>query len=221
MVNVNSRIGKFMLTSHELRWFYPDTIPQDVVVWFQQNCLINPMEPPEKREDVYLCVPDSDYMGIKLRQGRLEIKWRQAEFGVVCFGESVEGKAEKWGKWSCSDRTGESFQVATVANHAYWVNIQKVRYLRQYQFLQNNSVKPIINDASIDNVCSVEITQLVIQNQPWWSLAFEALGTDDCLMDNLQVTADCVLSTYQGPKLIAANSYAYPHWLGYVCKIAT
>lgn len=205
-----------MLISHELRWFYPNTIPNEVLVWFQHNCLIDPMEPPEEREDIYLCIPDSDYLGIKLRQGRLEIKWRQAELGIISIGESVEGKAEKWGKWMCSDDTGESFQSTTVTNHAFWVNIEKVRYQQQYQVLPDFSVQPIATDAQIDNGCSAEITQLIIHNQLWWSLAFEAFGAGDRVMAHLKSTVNFVLDNYRGTKLLAADSYAYPHWLGRV-----
>lgn len=94
-----------MLTTYELRWFSPGMIPESIETWFKQNCLIDSMQLPEKREDVYLYSPKSDFLGIKIRQGRLEVKWRKAELGAVRFGDFVEGKVEKWGKWLCSDAT--------------------------------------------------------------------------------------------------------------------
>ncbi|BAY35854.1 hypothetical protein NIES2111_01710 [Nostoc sp. NIES-2111] len=94
-----------MLTSKEIRWFYPGRIPEGIKVWFHQYCLIDQEQLPQEREDVYLYIPGSDFLGIKLREGSLEVKWRTAELGVVSFGELVSGKAEKWTKWSCNDAT--------------------------------------------------------------------------------------------------------------------
>jgi hypothetical protein len=201
-----------MLTTNELRWFLPGTILPEIEGWFGQSCS------PQKREDWYLYAPGCDYLGIKLRQERLEVKWRKAELGVLRFGELVEGKAEKWGKWMCSDSTGESFQPATVSTNSIWVNIQKVRRLQSYQILPDSSIQPVNANDSTDNGCSVEITQLLIQQQSWWTLAFEAVGEDTHLLENLRLTASYLLSNYRGTKLIAANSYGYPHWLEVVLK---
>ncbi|BAZ53186.1 hypothetical protein NIES4103_58580 [Nostoc sp. NIES-4103] len=207
-----------MLTTNELRWFYPGMIPEDIEVWFQQNCLIHQRQPPEEREDRYLYTPECNYLGIKLRQGRLEVKWRKSEFGVLRFGEFVEGMAEKWGKWLCDDHTGESFQLAQILDSSSWVNVHKVRYSQPYQVLPNFSVQPVAANEHIKNGCHVEITFLVIQDHPWWSLAFEAFGEDAHLIDNLQATANCVFNTYRGSKLQAQNSYGYPHLLALVCQ---
>lgn len=206
-----------MLTSNELRWFYPGRIPEDIKVWFQQQCLVDQAQTPEKRADVYLYVPESDFLGIKLRQDNLEIKWRTAELGVLSFGEQVAGKAEKWSKWTCSDRTGANFQPATVFHNPAWISVEKIRYLQAYQVLADCSVQPVVNEESIDNGCSLEITQLLIQDSTWWSLALEANGEDHRLMANLQLTADSIFSTYK-ESLLTINSYAYPHWLSKVSR---
>jgi hypothetical protein len=207
-----------MLTTYELRWFYPGRIPENIAVWFKQNCLIEPLQPPEERSDIYLYSPESDFMGIKLRQGRLEVKWRKAELGTVYFGKFAEGKAQKWGKWFCCDSTQESFQPKTVLDKPSWVSVEKMRYLQLYQFIPNSSPAPVSTQESIDNGCSVELTQLVIRDRIWWSLAFEASGEEACMMDNLQATAYRVFNTYPESKLLAVNSYAYPTWLALVCQ---
>jgi hypothetical protein len=206
-----------MLLTYELRWFYPGTIPENIEVWFKQNCLAEPLQSPEERSDVYLYSPESNFVGIKLRQGRLEVKWRKAELGIVHFDDFVEGKAEKWGKWLCCDSTEESFQPNQVLGKPFWVNVQKVRYSQLYQFIPNTSPKPVSTQENIDNGCSVELTQLVIHENPWWSLAFEASGEETSLMENLQTTARWIFNTYRGSKLLAVNSYAYPTWLAFVC----
>lgn len=207
-----------MLTTYELRWFYPGTIPQDIELWFEQNCLIEQLQPPEEREDLYLYSPRCDFLGIKLRQGQLEVKWRKAELGIVRFGEFVEGKAEKWGKWLCCDATEESFQPNLVLGDPSWVSVQKVRFSQLYQILSEFPPQPVSAHEDIDNGCTVELTHLIIQENAWWSLAFEAFGEDARLMENLQVTADRVFKSYSVSKLLALNSYAYPSWLALVCQ---
>ncbi|MDZ8052010.1 MAG: hypothetical protein RMX68_012680 [Aulosira sp. ZfuVER01] len=207
-----------MLISHELRWFYPGKLPDNIQVWFQQNCLIDLLKSPEEREDLYLYSPGCDFLGIKLRQGRLEVKWRQAELGVMHFGGLVTGKGEKWGKWLCEDSKGESFQPAMVLGNPSWVSVQKVRYSQLFQVLADFSVQAVTTNEHIDNGCSVEITNLTVQENTWWSLAFEAFGEDSRRLENLQATAIWVFHTYQNSRLAIADSYAYPHWLGLICR---
>jgi hypothetical protein len=205
-----------MFVSHELRWFYPGNLPENIQLWFQHHCLLDSLKSPETREDVYLYSPGCDYLGIKLRQGRLEVKWRQAELGVMDLGELVTGKAEKWGKWLCEDSKGESFQPAMVLGNPSWVTVQKVRYSQLFQVLGDFSVQAVATNERLDNGCSVEITNLTVREKAWWSLAFEAFGEDSQMQENLQATASSVFQTYQSSQLAIANSYAYPHWLGLI-----
>ena len=204
-----------MLVSAELRWFKCGKLPDAIAQWFQQDELGNYLAPAEERVDVYLYLPACDYMGIKLRQGRLEIKWRKAELGILRFGDTLEGKAEKWGKWLCEDPTQESFQPQDVGGES-WVSVNKVRSQRRYQVLSGESIKAVPVTESVDQGCNVELTQLSINGNNWWSLGFEAFGEDDCLMNNLQAVASEVLKTYGGLKLQSQDSYAYPSWLSFV-----
>lgn len=205
-----------MLTTAELRWFDRGTLPEEISHWFEQDCLGGQRSPAEEREDVYLYTPGCEYLGIKLRQGKLEIKWRKAELGVVRFGDRVEGKAEKWVKWTCEDPQAEMFKPAGVVGKGSWVSVKKVRSQRQYQVLPGESITSVPVNESINQGCTVELTQLNINGNAWWSLAFEACGEDDCLMDHLQAVATCVFKTYREPKLQAEDSFAYPSWLSVV-----
>ena len=205
-----------MQLTAEVRWFYRGTLPEEILQWFEQDQLGDHLAPPEEREDLYLYSPENDYMGIKLRQGRLEIKWRKSELGVLRFGDTVEGKAEKWGKWLCEDPTAESFQPTDVVGKKSWVSVKKVRSQRQYQVLPDESIAAVPANESIDQGCTVELTQLGINGKTWWSLAFEAVGEDDKLMDTLQAVASSVFKTYRGPELQAEASFAYPNWLSVV-----
>ncbi len=139
-----------MLSSTELRWFYPGKLPEAISAWFTAEYLGKALEPPEKREDIYLYIAsDCDYMGIKLRQGRLEIKWRKAELGIVNITKGVEGKLESWDKW-CEDSTAKNFQPQSVIDKSHWVRVYKVRQQRKYQVLAQNLVQDVPLNATVD-----------------------------------------------------------------------
>jgi len=82
---------------------------------------------------------------------------------------------------------------------------------RQYQIFPGKSITAVPVTESIG--CNVELTQLETNGNAWWSLAFEAFGEDDCLMEHLQAVASCVFKSYRGSNLQAKDSYAYPSWL--------
>jgi len=198
-----------MLSSTELRWFYPGKLPQAISNWFASEYLGKISEPPEKREDIYLYVAaDCDYMGIKLRQGRLEIKWRKAELGIVNIAKGVEGKLESWDKW-CEDSTTKNFQPQDVIDKSHWVKVSKLRQQRKYQVLEQK-VQAVPLNATIDQGCNVELTQLTINGNNWWSIALETFGAST---DNLPIVANKVFSHYNVCSLEAKNSFAYPSWL--------
>lgn len=205
-----------MLTTAELRWFKRGPLPPEILNWFQQNCLSTHPEPPEEREDLYLYYAGCNYLGIKLRQGRLEIKWRNAELGIKRFGNSIEGKVEKWSKWLCEDPTGQSFQPSDVIKKAEWLTVKKERQQCKYQVLKSRVITSVPVSESIDEGCNVELTKLSINGEAWWSLAFEAFSKEDSLVEYLQAVASWVFETYNGSKLQAENSYGYPKWLSLV-----
>jgi hypothetical protein len=91
--------------------------------------------------------------------------------------------------------------------------VQKVRYAQTYEVLDEFSLQAVSENESINNGCHVELTHLTINENTWWSLAFEAFGDDACILENLQVTANRVFSSYLEQRLLAVDSYAYPAWL--------
>lgn len=191
-----------MLTSLEIRWFRAGKLPEAIFNWFGQNELGGKLQAPEAREDVYLFSPGCEYLGIKLRQGRLEIKWRNAELGIVRLGEGIEGKLEKWGKWMCEDPSLESFRPEVVVGQSSWVSVKKVRILRKASLTQR-----------LYDGCAIELTQLSVKGNDWWSLAFETVGAEDNKLEQLKNIASQAFQTYNGSQLQAQDSYAYPTWL--------
>lgn len=201
-----------MLTTYEVRWFNSGNIPENIESWFKHSCLLSPSKLPEKREDVYLYTPKCDYLGIKLREGGLEIKWRYSEKTVIQFGSLVEGNGEKWKKWRCSDSSEESFSVQQIGDNPVWVKVRKVRYSQLYQ-IRGKQPQAVSDDTNVDKGCSLELTYVEINGDKWWSIALEAFGEGCNLKDNLQATAELVFSNYDICPLQANNSYGYPNLL--------
>ncbi|MBD1923561.1 hypothetical protein H6F77_21160 [Microcoleus sp. FACHB-831] len=184
-----------MLTTIEVRWFYRGTIPKEVKNWFGQDILGKHPSPPEEREDWYLYSPWCDRLGIKMRGGNLEIKWRLAELGVQRFGDGLEGKTEKWLKWISEKPKNNKIIPANVGGKALWIGVRKERSQRKYEG------------------CTMELTKLIVQNEAWWSLAFEASGEEAQEMNNLQAIASEIFKNYPGMALQIHDSFGYPKWL--------
>lgn len=189
-----------MLSTWELRWFRQGALPKEVEDWFINDCPGEQIGMPEAREDFYLYIPECEYLNLKLRQGNLEMKWRKSELDIKQFGEHGEGKVEMWSKWICKDPSQQHFTPANVLNKKPWIGVEKIRSQRLYQNI------------------SLEITQLHVTNEAWWSIALERSGFEDQPFDNFEQILTEMSQTYQGPKLLSQNSYAYPRWLSLLPK---
>lgn len=200
-----------MRTSLEMRWFCRGTLPKSIGQWFGSESLGGYLSPPEEREDLYLLIPGCDYLGVKLRGKNLQVKWRQAEFGAMQFGNRWEGKAEKWLKWICTDTMGPL--PADLIATGKWVKVKKKRAQRLYEVSAPGALMSVPVEAPIPQGCSVEITQLNINGSAAWTLGFEAFGSESCLTENLQTVANWASKSYQGQKLTTEDSSSYPIWL--------
>lgn len=184
-----------MLTtpSIEIRWFESGSIPEKLKEHFNKDSLGSILgEFPETREDLYLVIPESDRLSVKLRQGKLfEIKLRQTELGSRQF--AWDGKVERWTKWSYEDISPLS--IIDVPARSTWHKIKKTRWQRFHSGVY------------------FEITQLYVNNKPWWTVAFEMLedGTND--FDRFYDTVNSISQNYPMLNLCLEKSYAYPRWL--------
>jgi len=130
------------------------------------------------------------------------VKWRKAQLGSREFGEDSgtnwQGNVEKWLKWICDDPEQESMMPVDVVETKAWVAVKKRRSQRLYQGI------------------SYELTQLRVNNNDWWSIAFEVAEKDANQIQHFENVVRLVNQTYRGSKLVAENSYGYPKWLALV-----
>ena len=176
------------LITLEVRWFCSGTPPLAVERWFN-SCSGESLRASAERIDLYLYAPQCEYLNLKLRQGKLELKWRLEALGDWQFAD-LTGKLERWQKWSCED----SRQMLPPGAEAGWIEVKKVRSQRQDQGVVG------------------ELTQLAVQERHWWSLAFEGDGSA-YRIDGFQKVLSRWLQSYPEPKLTTDHSCAYPQWL--------
>lgn len=177
-----------MLKTLEMRWFKQGDIPTSVREWFEKDCMGN----GESRTDWYLIpIAPCDYLNIKFRQGRLEIKWREKQYPTVNLNSQWQGIMEAWVKWLCEAESMEGF----LPQHQGWVAVEKARSQRQIVL-------------SPEACCNLELTQLRVKNQPWWTVGLESTGDEESLSAIAQQLSQTCPET-----LTEKDASAYPHWL--------
>lgn len=194
-----------MFPTAEIRWFYPGRLPSDVLAWFQQGHARR--VEPAGRTDRYLGAVDTDGLGVKLREGRVEVKQRFRSPDLVTLAEGVAGYLEHWRKWSFALAPESGEETAS------WIAVSKERWLRRYSLLKDGGLEVVPPSRYPDRACDLEVTQVRAGGQVWWTLGFEAFGQTSALRDILLGAAEEILRTPPPMPLTAETSYSYPRWL--------
>jgi hypothetical protein len=199
-----------MYPTMEVRWFYQGDLPEAIRSWFHSGAIAP--SAPQSREDWYLSLPQTDDLGIKLRQGKIEVKKCMGDRGMRSLAHQAEGWVEQWVKWSFDIDADQDFPNILLPVNA-WVVVQKTRQQMQYRVTAAGEVEAIDLDWAIEQGCTLELAELSIWHQPWWSLSFEAFGAIDMLEQTLERVTRQVLSTFCESELQAMYSCGYPAWL--------
>ncbi len=192
----------------EVRWFYPGVIPADLLTWwdtFGEPVVTN------NRTDVYLQSSSSD-LGIKLRQGNLEVKYRQARLGTMEIDKMGSSQVEQWLKWICVDDSS-GLTPAQFADQSGWIKVVKSRSQRMFQveFTDKIQLRSIVKPQA--GAAAIEITQLQVQQQIWWTIACEYLGDKLDLDRQFLPLVNSLLSSDPILNLGRSISCGYPQWL--------
>jgi hypothetical protein len=203
-----------MLPTVEARWFMAGRPAEEVQRWFERR---GPVTNAQPRTDSYLCLPGMTSIGVKLREGKLEVKRRDIDFGLAPLGSRATGRLGLWRKWS--------FTVAgtdrTEAPDDDWISIEKKRRLRKYAISGITGLTAVDPDSFPERGCSVELTEMNVRDVEWWSVGFEAFGPDEAhLRGTLELVATTCLDSQDHPALHAENSFDYPEWLAGLAHIS-
>jgi hypothetical protein len=212
--------------SAEIRWFIEGDLQEQVLSWFSKGALAALKSEPT-REDKYLVFPDSDTVGVKLREVRsesnpeiepkvkFEIKVLAANARPINLGGGINGRTDQWVRWSF-DNDGLAAMQEALYQSGHWVSVRKTRYLRKFSADSGKIVK-VLADERPHSGCNVELTSIEVETQPhlWFSLAFEAFGPPSEVAKILDDTLQYFFKN-QGDtpmQLSGRNSLSYPAWI--------
>lgn len=173
----------------EVRWFRRGPLPEAVRAWFDR---LGAEVEAEARADRYLA-PQSDALGVKVREGLIEAKRRDDRLDTIRAGRA-EATVEAWTKWS--------FPLADegASPEAGWVEVRKRRWQRGRRFQRG--------------ACALEVGEVEAGGETWWSVCLEAVGpTTEARLGALTEAADLWLATDDAPALGPEAARGYPAWL--------
>ena len=190
--------------SLEVRWILPGQLESAVAGWFARF-----PAGVESREDIYLADPPLRRLSVKLRRGRaLEVKVYQGSPGTLEVTGRARGRLESWDKWSfpCD------MLVQAGTELPGWRPVHKL--IRRFSLASVQRGACVPGPAGKPG-CKVELTEVRLGGQAWWTLGFEATGPASLLRGELEATAALVFAQAlpSGVELGTDDSHSYAQWL--------
>lgn len=210
-----------MLTSCEVRWFFPQP-PVLLTDWFGRRGYSFQADGAPLRCDFYLRpAPRRRDLGIKLREGSIEIKERTRNYGIRHFGDHTSGRMEQWRKWSfrlAATREGGTEEVLHITRQygdsGDWIPVWKERLLVLLEIQEERRV--VLSDVppfALKEGCGIELTRVQIPGEIWYTFGMEAFSAADRTRHNLLLTMDTLLAEMPDLHLSAQESKSYPAFL--------
>lgn len=199
-----------MLYSAEVRWFYHESLLEPILNWF---CTGKSVSPEKTRTDHYLIFPGSEAVGVKVREGKFEIKALRGASETVRYSSNISGRSECWIKSSYEEEAVKAWVETLLSENQGLVKVTKVRWLRKFS-LDHSKLLEVSSEERPDEGCNVELTQLTVKGEEWWTFAFEAFGEPGRVREHLQEVTGYFFSIHPPINLFQAiNSCPYPVWL--------
>lgn len=195
-----------MFKSREIRWFYPTEL-KSVEKWFMDNGYT--FENADPRTDYYLPLKNQDDIGIKLREGNVEIKQRIARTKKENISELANGYFENYIKWSFSSAEKDPlFQEIIEGEKFNWLWVRKERIGYKLKENQNGSIIRVKLDEFPEFGCQVEYTRIKIKEELWYTLCLEWFGEKE-----IEIDLSILDEMLGDQELKASNSMGYAEFL--------
>jgi hypothetical protein len=138
-------------------------------------------------------------LSVKIRAGAaLEVKKYRGSPGALAVPGRACGRLETWQKWSFP------FPPASLNSHdpPGWETVDKRRLIRR-------------SAPAVQPSCAVELTEIHVRGEAWWSLGLEATGPAALLRAELEATAAAVFARALpgGVELGMSRCQSYAQWL--------
>jgi hypothetical protein len=190
----------------EVRWIRPGALTIPMIEWFGRF-----VGEVETREDTYLVGQRLAGLSVKIRGGALlEVKVTSEDRGIVDVPGCARGRIQSLKKWS--------FPIPllpeTVCEPPDWVRVGKMRRIVRFSFA-NGRLRPRGSGFAEDGLsCVVELTDVTLGEDPWWTLGFE-VAASSTIKGAIEATAADVFGEPLPdiPKLSVADSMSYSEWL--------
>lgn len=211
----------------EVRWFFEGGVKMHPALerWLMHSSSVprdGDVAPPawqgrlDGQPDFYLVVPGSEDMGIKWREGALQIKGRVSTFGTQLFCGRHQGRPEGWVKWSYSDLPPAYRQLFNPQENSELrtIPVAKTRALRKVRIhTLSGTPQEVAASTAFERGVGIELTDLNAGGKNWCSLAFEAFPDDRAMYACFNEVVDSFLNALTGVELTAVQSLSYPAWL--------
>ncbi len=193
--------------SVEWRCFGSGEPPGNLVhLWMQKQARREPA-----RTDTYLLFPHARTVGVKMREGKLEVKAliqpKERTFRLSAFLD--EQHLESWEKWSLEQAHLEPLldQWAGVRPRQ-WLEVEKCRWLFYLSAEEDGPAR-----------VQCELSELEVEKQIHWSLSLEAfpLGPDasQAALRAARLVVEPALQELPASAISALRIMSYPRWLGH------
>ena len=189
--------------SLEVRWILPGQLAGAVTGWFGRF-------PAETTvlEDAYLLDPHLPGLSVKVRGRRaLEVKVYRGSPGLLDVTGRARGRLESWQKWSFP----HGLPNRGSGHQASWRPVRKRRQISWFSKATGAGIPPPGEEPR----CAVELTEVDVPGEPWWTLGFEATGPASALRSELNAAAALVFTQAlpDGMELGIGDSQSYAQWL--------
>ena len=208
------------LMFREIRWFLSGPVSSQAWTWFDGLPGEN-VKRSYPRQDIYLVIPARDDLGLKVREGRFEIKTKDGQGrNIEIFDGKIGGIAEDWQKhtWDYLDRIGE---ISTPFKEGLRSRIVKSRAQRKYA-VQRDGLVPVNMNERPECAFILELTELYSQAvdekdkktppQRDWTIGCEAIAEKKMIDHVFEIGTNEVFKDYTSPVLRKEDSYGYPKY---------
>lgn len=191
--------------SLEVRWLSRGPLPDGASAW------LGPFtEPIEERDDRYLGTT-SEELGVKIRGGtQLDVKIFRGSPGELEVSPAIRGRLESWERWSFPIGSASLPPEDAVA----WLIVHKRRSRRTFHVSDDRVDERPLRDVELPG-CTLELTEVEVDGETWWTLGLEARGEVDSVEPALRATAASLLRepAPSGLHLDPGASTSYATWL--------
>lgn len=205
----------FSITTAEVRWFKKGKIPEAMHNWIRSG--EGECEEQSPRTDVYFLPDDTPSLGIKVRESRMEIKKRLSSEGCINHS-SLSGIPETWTKWSTKTDGQLSENHPLFLDGDHWVQVLKIRSIKKFEISHALELVPFPTDQYPQAGIAIELSNLEIDKELWWTFGLETFGRPDQVMVNLSKIFPTLLKGMPSIKLTQEQSMAYPEWINIARK---